>query len=115
MYSQAYRSIRTGKKTNSLRRFFWYEDIKDPKSVIQLLLKRMTFGDVCSSVILTECTDLIAKDPDISLETKDFLENSWYVDDGGISSQFIEKLERICRELRPLMDKYGLQTYPQKL
>ena len=65
----------------------------------------MTFGDTSSSAILTECTNLIAKDPDISLDAKIFLEDGRYVDDGGESSKFIQKLERISSELGPLLDK----------
>ena len=93
--SQAYRTVRTGRRSNSLRRFFWFRDINDPDSMIQLMLVRMTFGDVPASGILSECVDLVGQEPGIPPQTKDFIQEPFYVDDGGTSSQYPERLEKI--------------------
>ena len=77
--------------------------------MIQLMLVRMTFGDCPASGILSECTDIIGEDPDLSPSTKDFIQSSFDVDDGGSSSQFPQRLEKICAELQPVMNKYGFQ------
>ena len=67
----------------------------------------MTFGDSAAACILSEGTNIISKDVNISPATKTYLQESVYVDDGGESSNSIEKLEQISGELRPVLDEYG--------
>ena len=56
---------------------------------------------------MSEGTNIISEDPDISTDTKTYLQESVYVDDGGQSSNSIEKLEKIAGELQPVLDRYG--------
>ena len=105
--TEAYRSVRTGPRTNSVRRFYWYNNANDTESLQEFMMTRMTFGDSAAACILSEGTNIISEDVNISPATKTYLQESVYVDDGGESSNSIEKLEQISGELRPVLDEYG--------
>ena len=117
---KAYRSVHTCDTTNSLRRFFWFNDCNDENSIQEFAMSRMTFGDSPASFILAHCEGVISNDVDLSEESRDFIRNSMYVDDGAQSSNSVEKLEKICREIPGMFEKYSfkvkhiIKSYQQK-
>ena len=86
--------MHTGPRTNSVRRFYWYNNIQDADSLQEFMMNRMTFGDSAAACILSEGTNIISEDENISTATKTYLQESVYVDDGGESSNSIESLNK---------------------
>ena len=66
--SEAYRSVDTGPRTNSCRRFYWYEDPANESNAVELMLKVMTFGDRPAANILAQSVNMVAEDEEVSAE-----------------------------------------------
>ena len=64
--TEAYRSVHTGPQTNSVRRFYWYNNIQDDDSLQEFMMNRMTFGDSAAACILSKGTNIISEDENIS-------------------------------------------------
>ena len=104
---EAYRSTKTGPQTNSLRRFFWFNNPHDENTMVELMLVVSTYGDKTAGNILAQCLNIIANDESTSYDVKKFIGNNFYVDDGLLSSDYIEKLEAISRDLPETFRRYG--------
>ena len=105
--SEAYRSVDTGPRTNSCRRFYWYEDPANESNAVELMLKVMTFGDRPAANILAQSVNMVAEDEEVSAELADFIRGGFFVDDGGTSSMDKEKMERMCKDLPRAFKKYS--------
>ena len=99
---EPYRSVDTGPRTNSCRRFYWYEDPANESNAVELMLKVMTFGDRPAANILAQSVNM-----EVSAELADFICGGFFVDDGGTSSMDKEKMERMCKDLPRAFNKYS--------
>ena len=108
--SQAYRSVYTGDATNSVRRFYWFQNPNDPTTVTEYCMQRMQFGDKPAGNILAEAINLISNQPEISSDCRDFLKCSFYVDDGAHSSSDKVRLERLADEFPSVFSKFNFVT-----
>ena len=79
---EAYRSIFTGPTTNSCRRFWWFRDIHDEGSLMEMMLVRATYGDRAAGNCLAQSRDIVANDFRVTNFVKDFILNRIFVDDG---------------------------------
>ena len=108
--SEAYRSIFTGKETNSCRRFFWFKDINDESSLVEMMLVRATYGDKAAGNFLAQERNIIADDRRVSAFAQDFIKRMFFVDDGLTSSQSKQKLLMLAEELPKVFGFYGFQV-----
>ena len=75
--------------------------------MVELMLVVSTYGDKTAGNILAQCLNIIANDESTSYDVKRFIGNNFYVDDGLLSSDSIEKLEAISRDLPETFRRYG--------
>ena len=108
--SEAYRSIFTGPETNSCRRFFWFKDINDESSLVEMMLIRATYGDRAAGNYLAQGRNIVADDPRVSDFARKFIKEKFFVDDGLTSSQHKEKLLMLAEELPKVFGFYGFQV-----
>ena len=80
--SSAHTSCKTGQCTNSCRRFWWFLDANDENSLVELIFVVSTFGDKPSRNILGQELSYIAMDNKVSENTRQFILNHYYLDDG---------------------------------
>ena len=106
--TKAYRSIHTGPTTNSCRRFWWFRDVQDEDSLMQLMLVRSTYGDKAAGNYLAQARDVIANDHRVSQFVRDFILRKIFVDDGLTSSQSRQKLLSLAEELPRAFGNYNL-------
>ena len=108
--STAYRSCKTKRLTNSCRRFFWFLDPLDENSLTEFMFVVSTFGDKPSGNILGQELNIIANDKKVSSDTKAFINNCFYVDDGITSSTTKARLLNIKRELPESFGRYSFKV-----
>ena len=108
--SEAYRSIYTGPITNSCRRFWWFQDVNDETSLVQLMLVRSTYGDKPAGNFLAQGRSIVAGDHSVSAFTSDFIKNFFFVDDGLGSSKSKQKLLKLADELPKAFGFYSFQV-----
>ena len=108
--SEAYRSIFTGPETNSCRRFFWFKDINDESSLVEMMLVRATYGDKAAGNFLAQGRNIVADDHRVSAFARDFIKRKFFVDDGLTSSQHKQKLLTLAEELPKVFGFYGFQV-----
>ena len=108
--STAYRSCKTKRLTNSCRRFFWFLDPLDENSLTELMFVVSTFGDKPSGNILGQELNIIANDKKVSSDTKAFINNCFYVDDGITSSTTKARLLSIKGELPESFGRYSFKV-----
>ena len=89
--TEAYRSIFTGPTTNSCRRFWWFTDVNDENSLVEMMLTRATYGDRAAGNYLAQSRNIVADDYRVSAFARDFIRNLIFVDDGLCSSKSKEK------------------------
>ena len=105
--SEAYRSIFTGPITNSCRRFWWFRDVTNEDSLVQLMLVRSTYGDKAAGNFLAQSRNIVAEDHRVSAFARDFIKNFFFVDDGLGSSKSKQKLLKLADELPKAFQNYG--------
>ena len=67
----------------------------------------MQFGDRPAANILSEALHVISNDASVSDDCRNFIQCSYYVDDGGQSSNSKEKIDAIANELPGIFSKYN--------
>ena len=107
--SQAYRAVQTKDVTNSCRRFFWFSDPNDEKSIVELVNITMNFGDRPAGSILGHCRELISEDPSVDELLRSFIIQCFYVDDGIESSADRSVILKLKENLPRIFLKYGFQ------
>ena len=105
--SEAYRSIFTGPITNSCRRFWWFRDVTDETSLVQLMLIRSMYGDKAAGNFLAQGRNIGADDHRVNAFARDFMKNFFFVDDGLGSSKSKQKLLKLADELSKAFGFYG--------
>merc|ERR1712055_1054849 len=89
--STAYRSLKITPLSESLSRFFWYRDPKDPSSIDEAVWLVATYGSsptgICLEIGLRE---QVAPSTD-NLQVKEMIHNTRFVDDQADSSSDKEK------------------------
>ena len=74
------------------------------------MMKHLTYGDKPGTFYLQTCLNKISEDTTISPETKNFICNNYYVDDGATSKPTIEEIEIISNELPIVFEKYSFEV-----
>ena len=99
-YSRAYRSIYTSPISNSLRRFFWFKNPLEEKSIVEFCLLRLNYGDTPSSAVLEEAIrSYIA--PLCKLEkAKEILTSKRYIDDTLGSFSSFQEMQEVSDDIR---------------
>ena len=108
--STAYRSCKTKRLTNSCRRFFWFLNPLDETSLTELMFVVSTFGDKPSGNILGQELNIIGNDKKVSDDTRAFINNCFYVDDGITSSTTTARLLGIKKELPEAFARYSFKV-----
>ena len=94
----------TGDRTNSVRCYWWFENKHTVQEYCMLVVN---FGDSPASFILDEGEHIVCKDKDISPETRTFIQQGFYVDDGTTSSMTTTSLELIASKPGPVLQRYA--------
>ncbi|KAA0189314.1 hypothetical protein HAZT_HAZT000503 [Hyalella azteca] len=105
------------KKDRDFLRFYWYEDNDPLKDVIQNRATVHVFGNAPSPAIaifgLRYATT--ANEDDASCtEAKNFIQNSFYMDDGVAASNSSEQAIAILKDARKILGKYNRAVIPPK-
>ena len=115
--AKAYRSVRTRTLTNSVRRFFWFDDPQNPETARSFLPLRMLYGDKEADKFLALIVrKFLAKECEeeefgmAGKETSRILHKSMYLDDGLGSVPTKKQKDEIVNVIKTVFERYSLKT-----